>query len=176
MYRRVIERQEAVPSEINTDEIVLTHYRLRKLDAKNLGLTPDKSGELSGFKGAGSGQPREVRYGLLQEVIDKINQLFAGTGIEEVDGVNAAESLMRHVVENEQLQAEAIANTETDFEGSPTIVNELEDAMYRSASGLNGAYKALLQMEDFGKVKDVLLAMGLYEKTREEAERSAAMK
>tara|TARA_R110002051_G_scaffold325547_1_gene428776 strand:+ start:34558 stop:37683 length:3126 start_codon:yes stop_codon:yes gene_type:complete len=176
VYRRVIERQEAVPSEINTDEIVLTHYRLRKLDAKNLGLTPDKSGELSGFKGAGSGQPREVRYGLLQEVIDKINQLFAGTGIEEVDGVNAAESLMRHVVENEQLQAEAIANTETDFEGSPTIVNELEDAMYRSASGLNGAYKALLQMEDFGKVKDVLLAMGLYEKTREEAERSAAMK
>ncbi|MBH0007956.1 type I restriction endonuclease subunit R [Salinibacterium sp. SWN1162] len=174
VYRRVIERQEAAPSEINTDDIVLTHYRLRKQEAKSLGLTAGKAGELTGITESGSGKPREVKYGLLQEVIDKINQLFSGSGIDEVDGVNAAESLLRHVVENEKLQAEAIANTETDFEGSPTIVGELEDAMYRSANGLNGAFKALLQLEDFGQVKEVLIAMGLYEKTRAEAERVAS--
>src|SRR5690606_39632588 len=46
VYRRVIERQDAVPPVINTDEIVLTHYRLRKLDARNLKLTPDSPGVL----------------------------------------------------------------------------------------------------------------------------------
>src|SRR5690606_8482305 len=48
VYRRVIERQDAVPPVINTDEIVLTHYRLRKLDARNLKLTPDSPGVLGG--------------------------------------------------------------------------------------------------------------------------------
>jgi len=175
VYRRVIERQESVPSEINTDEIVLTHYRLRKLDAKNLGLTPDKSGELSGITESGSGQPREVKYGLLQEVIDKINQLFAGTGIEEVDAVSVTETIMRHVVENENIQNEAMANTAIDFETSPTIVKELEDVIYDSATGHNDAIKALLQMQDFGKLVDALVAMGLYEKTRGEAERVASI-
>src|SRR5690606_4864608 len=48
VYRRVIERQDADPRVINTDEIVLTHYRLRKLDARNLKLTPDSPGVLGG--------------------------------------------------------------------------------------------------------------------------------
>ena len=173
VYRRVIERQDADPRVINTDEIVLTHYRLRKLDAQSLGLTTGVSGELAGITEAGSGQPKEVKYGLLQDVIDKINDLFSGTGISEVDGVSVTETIMRHVVENEKIQAEAMANTSVDFESSPTIVSELEDMVYAAGIGHNDAIKALLQMESFGPFVKVLLAMGLYEKSRDEAERGA---
>lgn len=174
VYRRVIERQDADSRVINTDEIVLTHYRLRKLDSRNLGLTPGTPGELAGVTEAGSGQPREVKYGLLQDVIDKINELFSGTGISEVDGISVTETIMRHVVENEKIQAEAMANTPVDFESSPTIVGELEDMIYASGIGHNEAIKALLQMNNLTPLVNVLVAMGLYEKTRDEAERSAS--
>ncbi len=174
VYRRVIERDESDASAINTDDIVLTHYRLRKLDAQNLGLTPGKPGELSGITAAGSSQPREAKYGLLQDVIDRINGLFAGTDVDEINGVSAAETILRHVVDNPKIQAEAMANTPIDFETSPTIVSELEDVMYASAAGHSNAMKALLQKSDFGAIVKVLVAMGLYEKTRDEAERSAS--
>jgi type I restriction enzyme R subunit len=174
VYRRVIERQDAVPPVINTDEIVLTHYRLRKLDARNLKLTPDNPGILGGVTDSGSGQPREVKYGLLQDVIDKINDLFAGTGVSEVAGVSVAETVMRHVVENEKVQAEAMANTSVDFETSPTLEHEVEDMLYASGIGHNDGVKALLQMDSLGPLVKVLVAMGLYEKSRDEAERSAS--
>ena len=173
VYRRVIERDEALPPEINTDDIILTHYRLRKLEAQNLGLSGGQAGELSGITEAGSAQPREVKYGLLQEVIDKINQLFSGTGIDEVDSVSVTETIMRHVVGNEKIQAEAMANTAVDFESSPTILSELEDVIYASGIGHNDAIKALLQMQDLEPLVKVLVAMGLYEKTRSEAEHAA---
>ncbi len=173
VYRRVIERQDADPAAINTDDIVLTHYRLRKLDARNLGLTSGSSGELAGITAAGSAQAREAKYGLLQDVIDKINALFAGTDVDEINGVSAAETIMRHVVDNPKIQAEAMANTPIDFESSPTIVAELEDVIYASAAGHSNAMKALLQKSDFASIVDVLVAMGLYEKTRVEAERAA---
>ncbi len=173
VYRRVIERQETDPRIINTDEIVLTHYRLRRLEAQSLALTAGRSGELSGITEAGSGQPQEVKYGLLQEVIDKINDLFSGTGVDEVAGISATETIMRHIVENEKIQAEAMANTAVDFEGSPTIEAELEDVVYASGIGHNDAIKALLQMENLAPLVKVLHSMGLYEKTRDEAERGA---
>jgi type I restriction enzyme R subunit len=169
VYRRVIEKQDADPLVINTDDIVLTHYRLRKLDSQNLSLTAGQNGELSGITAAGSSQPRQTMYGLLQDVIDKINDLFAGTGIEEVDGVSVTETILRHVVENQKIQGEAMANTAIDFESSPTIVAELEDAIYASGIGHNNAIKALLQMGNLGPLVNVLMAMGLYEKTRDAA-------
>lgn len=174
VYRRAIERDEPDPAAINTDDIVLTHYRLRKLDAQNLGLTAGDSGELAGITAAGSAQPREAKYGLLQDVIDKINSLFAGTDVDEINGVSAAETILRHVVDNPKIQAEAMANTPIDFESSPTIVAELEDVMYASDAGHSNAMKALLHKGEFAAIVNVLVAMGLYEKTRREAERAAA--
>lgn len=153
---------------------MLTHYRLRKLEAQNLGLTSGEPGELAGLTAAGSSQPREVKYGLLQDVIDRINELFAGTGVDETSGVDRIQSLLHRVVENEKLQAEAMANTEVDFASSPTIVEQLEDLIYTSANGHNDATRALLQLPDLAKVVPVLLAMDIYEKLRAEAERAAS--
>lgn len=175
VYRRVIERQDADPAAINTDDIVLTHYRLRKLEAQNLGLTAGAIGALAGITAAGSAQPREAKYGLLQDVIDRINGLFAGTDVDEIGGVSAAETLLRYVVDNPKIQAEAMANTPIDFETSPTIIAELEDVMYASAAGHSNAMKSLLQKSDFAGIVAVLVAMGLYEKTRGEAERAASV-
>ena len=174
VYRRAIERSEPDPAAISTDDIVLTHYRLRRLENQSLGLTPGQPGSLSGLTEAGSATPRETKYGLLQEVIDRINELFAPAGVDEKDAVTATEGLFRHVVANERVQAEAMANTAVDFESSPTIATEVEDMIYASGIGLGDATKALLQLGDLGPVVKILLAMDLYEKARDEAERVAS--
>ena len=166
VYRRVIEREEPFAPTINADDIVLTHYRLRKLEAASLGLTSGTPGALSGITAVGSGAPQETKYGLLREVIDRINTLFTGTGIDEVDAVSVTETVLRHIVENESIQAEAMANTAADFNSSPTISAELETAIYASGIGHNAGIKALLQMGDLGPLVNVLIAMGLYEKSR----------
>lgn len=62
-----------------------------------------------------------------------------------------------------------MANTVIDFESSPTILAELEDAIYASGIGHNNAIKALLQMGNLGPLVNVLMAMGLCEKTRDAA-------
>jgi type I restriction enzyme R subunit len=166
VYRRVIEHDDPRAPTISADDIVLTHYRLRKLETASLGLTSGTPGELSGITAAGSGAPQETKYGLLQEVIDKINTLFTGSGIDEVDAVSVTETVLRHIVENESIQAEAMANTSADFHSSPTIPAELENAIYESGIGHNAGIKALLQMGDLGPLVNVLIAMGLYEKSR----------
>lgn len=173
VYRRVIERDEEYAPTINADDIVLTHYRLRKLEAASLGLTSGTPGELTGITATGSGAPRESKYGLLQEVIDQINTLFTGTGLDEVGAVSVTETVFRYVVENTSVQAEAMANTPADFNTSPTISAELEDAIYASGIGHNAGIKALLQMNDLAQLVNVLISMGLYEKARTAAEAGA---
>jgi hypothetical protein len=80
---------------------VLTHCRLGKLETATLGLTFDTTGQLSGGTAAGLGAPHATRYGLMQEVVDKINNLFTGSGIDEVDAVSVTETMLRHIVKNE---------------------------------------------------------------------------
>ncbi|MHA3724437.1 type I restriction endonuclease subunit R [Leucobacter sp. HY1910] len=166
VYRRVIAPEETAAASITSDDIVLTHYRLRKLESASLALSPGAPGELAGITAAGSGAPRETKYGLLQEVIDRINTLFTGTGVDEVDAVGVTESVLRHIVENDAVQAEAMANTAVDFNASPTIAIELEEAIYASGIGHGAGIKALLQMEDLAPLAQVLIDMGLHARAR----------
>ena len=60
-----------------------------------------------------------------------------------------------------------------DFEFSPSINVELEDAAYASGAQQNRAFQHLLQSQDWDRVKEMLLAMDMYEKLRERASRDA---
>ena len=71
-------------------------------------------------------------------------------------------SVLRHIVENDAVQAEAMANTAVDFNASPTIAIELEEAIYASGVGRGAGNKALLQVEDLAWLAQVLIDMGLH--------------
>lgn len=173
VYRRTIERDTDDGPAIVTDDIVLTHYRLRRQEQRELKLADGDAGGLTGMTDAGSGQPHEPKYGPLQAVIDQINQLFIGTGVGEIDQVSTVETVARHLVENQRLQSEAMANTPVDFASSPTIETELEDVVYAAAAGNGSAFKALLQLDSLKPLVPILLAAGIYEKLRDEAARAA---
>jgi type I restriction enzyme R subunit len=169
VFRGAIAREPGGTDTVITDDVVLTHYRLRRQEAQRLQLGDADPGALAGITEAGSGTAREGKYGPLSAVIDQINQLFAGTGVAETDQVNAVESILRHAVENPALQAEAVANTPVDFASSPTIQVELDELPYAAGIGHQQAIKALLQQGDLKQLADILLGAGLYEKLREAA-------
>lgn len=169
VFRRVIERDEPQVPVLDLDDVILTHYRLRRMDQQSLGLTQGEAGELAGITEGGSGQAKETKYGWLSEIIDQLNTLFAGSGLGETDQVNSFESVFRHAVDNPQLQAEAMANTQADFDTSPTIHGQVEELLYTTGEGHEAAISALLAMEDIGGLIKVLLQAGLYERLRSAA-------
>lgn len=93
--------------------------------------------------------------------------------MSETDQVGVVEAVTRHLVENQRLQAEAMANTPADFSTSPTIEAELEDIVYAAAADNSGAFRALLQLESLKPLVPILIAAGIYERLRDEAERAA---
>lgn len=169
VFRRVIERDEPGNKVLDLDDVILTHYRLRRLDQQTLTLTGDERGELAGITAGGSGQARETKYGWLSEIIDQLNTLFAGSGLGETDQVNSFESVFRHAVDNPQLQAEAMANSQADFDTSPTIHTQVEELLYTAGVGHQEAISALLEMDDITGLIRILLQAGLYEKLRDAA-------
>ncbi|HWL59624.1 MAG TPA: type I restriction endonuclease [Microbacteriaceae bacterium] len=168
LYVRLIQREHTTGPQI-ADDIVLTHYKLRRLGEQTLKLGDGEGGGLTGVTAAGSGSATEAKYGPLSQVIDRINELFAGTGIAEVDQVNAISSLMNHAVQNPTLQAQAMANTAADFALSPDIEGAVEDLAYAAGNGHSQAITALLKQGDLGTIARVLLGAGLYEALRREA-------
>jgi len=174
VYRSVIERESTTAGPTLADDIVLTHYRLKRLGQATLVLNSGGGPGLTGVTSVGSGVPREPKYGPLSSVIKQINDLFVGTGISAVDQVNVVQSVMRHAVENPQLRAQAMANTEADFALSPGIPSEIEDVMYQTGIGHNDALQALLKMADTKGLVKVLLDAGLWQSLRDSALESAA--
>jgi hypothetical protein len=71
------------------------------------------------------------------------------------------ELILRHIVDNEKIQAEVMANTAIDFETSPAIIGELEGVIYASAIGCDDAIVS-------GHEKVPLVAIGANERSGHE--------
>ncbi|MET4159960.1 type I restriction endonuclease [Agromyces sp. PvR057] len=168
VFARKIQRQHTAGPGV-ADDIVLTHYRMKRLGNAGIALHPGAGTGLTGITDTGSATPKETKYGPLSSVIERINELFAGTGIGETDQVNAISSLLRHAAANPTLQAQAMANTEQDFSVSPDLEGAVEDVAYAAGDGHSKAIAAVLTRMDLGEVVKVLLGAGLYEALRREA-------
>ena len=173
VYRRVIQRQDAGTAATVADDIVLTHYRLRRRGEQALGLAAGAGEGLAGLTEAGTGVPREPQYGPLSAVIQQINDLFVGSGIEEGDQVATVEWIMRKAAENPDVQAQAMANTEADFRQSPDLGTSVEDVAYTSAADASSAMQVVLQQTDVRALLRILLDAGLYGRARDAATRAA---
>jgi type I restriction enzyme R subunit len=169
VYRGAI-RYDEPGDEINLSDLVLAKYKLTKSSEGSLGLTPGRPGQLSGVTAVGSGQIKATRYGLLEEVLKHINELFAGSDLEEVDRVNAFRSISHYATNSQCLQAEAMANSESDFAHSPSIIQELEDIPYRAELGHQAAIRYLVNSGQYRQLAEALLAQGLYEELRRAAQ------
>nr|WP_246409995.1 DEAD/DEAH box helicase family protein [Kaistia hirudinis] len=156
---------------VDVSQLTLTHHVLRTKGALPLPLGDGEKPKLAPADEAGSGAVQEKEKALLNEIIAKVNDLF---GSDTTDGdqlVYVNNVLKGKLLESEELVVQAANNSKAQFSNSPTLTNEIMNAIIDALTANQSLSKQAL---DSAKVreglKDVLLGPGrLYEALRERA-------
>ena len=87
---------------------------------------------LKGTTAVGGGQVREKQRGPLEEVIEKINEIFAGEGVDASPSQQEAwvSALVAPLMEDEKLLGQAGANSLEQFLASPNLERSAMGAVY----------------------------------------------
>lgn len=161
-------RFERERTEVDLSQIVLTHHAVRSLGKRHLDLKPGDAEPLSPLTEPGTGVVQEREKAELREIIARINQLF-GTEISDQDQVTFVMDVVRgKVLQSEELQRQAGANSEAQFRNSPTLDSELLDAIM-DAMEVHQAMsrKAIADPQVRAGLKEILLGPGrLYRELR----------
>jgi type I restriction enzyme R subunit len=118
--------ENAPESFIDLSEVELLRYQI--VEQKKTSLLLDETGELKPISGIGTHEPRDPKMVLLNEAIEKVNQLVDFTDGSESSGRVIVDAVKEKLRENETIVAQARANGEDQFLGS----SELQDAVVRA--------------------------------------------
>jgi len=116
--------------EVDLSNIVMSHYRVSKLHQQDLKLQEGKSEyQLDGGSGAGTATPKDKQEALLSQIIDRLNEVFAGEDFTDKDKVNFMNTIWNKVTENE-LVVKQFTNNSVDQIMLGGYPNAAEDAMF----------------------------------------------
>ena len=115
---------------IDLSALRLTHHRMRDLGQQRLNLGTDQPAEkLTPMTDAGSGRVQDKHKQRLAEIIAAINDLFEGE-VTDGDAVTYVDGVIKgKLLESSTLRAQAAANTREQFANSPTLQDELMNAI-----------------------------------------------
>ncbi len=124
---------------IDLSDVEMTHYRLTKQDTKNLMLVEETEGDyrLKGISSIGGGQFKDQEHEFLSEIIDRLNDLFAGdfTG---TDVVNYANTIADKVRENQSVMEQIKNNT-----AEQAILGDFPEAVQKAVIDSMGVHEGL---------------------------------
>jgi len=162
---------------IDLTKIKLTHYGL-----KTQGKTPLTPGfgeapKLAPLNEAGSGSVNEKEKARLAEIIERVNGLFEGELTDDDQLVYVNNVLKGKLLESEELATQAANNTKAQFANSPTLSQEILNAVMDALAAHSTMSKQALGSERVRDgLKDVLLGPAqLYEALREKAGKEAGL-
>lgn len=145
-------REAAVNDDvIDLDDVALSHYRLSKIKQQNLGLSVDGAEGLEPGSGLGSGVARDQTEEFLSQIIQRLNDLFAGDSLTDADMVNYAETITAKVRENARVMTQ-IANNTREQAMLGDFQKAVEDAILDSNEVHQKQMLKLLSMPDKGSV------------------------
>jgi len=124
--------RESVDSEDDVDlsNIVMSHYRVSKLHQQDLKLQEGKSEyQLDGGSGAGTATPKDKQEAMLSQIIERLNEVFAGEDFTDKDKVNFMNTIWDKVTENE-IVVKQFTNNSVDQIMLGGYPNAAEDAMF----------------------------------------------
>ena len=124
--------RESVDNEDDVDlsNIVMSHYRVSKLHQQDLKLQEGKSEyQLDGGSGAGTATPKDKQEALLSQIIERLNEVFAGEDFTDKDKVNFMNTIWDKVTENE-IVVKQFTNNSVDQIMLGGYPNAAEDAMF----------------------------------------------
>ncbi|MBI1686446.1 type I restriction endonuclease subunit R [Caulobacter hibisci] len=139
---------------IDLSGVKLTHHSLKAEAKRDLLYSGGDAPKLPGMSDTGSGSLQEKDKARLDEIIARVNDLFEGqlTDDDQLHYVNGF--LKSHMLASEELQEQAKANTRAQFSASPTLKQELLDAVMDSDEAFTTMSRQVLSSE---RVREELL-------------------
>lgn len=128
--------------EVDLSNIVMSHYRVSKLYQQDLKLQ-EGSGELEAGGGAGTATPKDIKEAFLSQIIERLNEVFAGEDFTENDMVNFQNTIWDKVTENE-IVVKQFSNNSTDQIMLGGYPDAAMDALFESQEAYEGMTMHLL--------------------------------
>ena len=153
---------------IDLSKILLTHHHLKNLGKRAMPFGQGETPKLEPITEAGSGSVQEKEKALLNEIIEKVNDLFEGELTDQDKLVNVNNVIKGKLLESETLRQQAVNNTKEQFANSPDLKTELLNAIMGALDPHTLMSTQALNSPTVQRgMKDILLNnAGLYESLR----------
>ena len=156
-YKRLIPLLEFDRERVGIDlsQVQLTHHALKKRSTDSLPLLPGLGDPLQPIKNSGAGLVREREKALMDELIERVNELFSG----------------EKMLESRTLQQQARNNTKEQFGSSPDLMTTLNDAIIDAYDAHKTMSQQALNSKELqmGLLRILLDYGNLYDKLRARA-------
>jgi type I restriction enzyme R subunit len=152
---------------VDVSQLQLTHHTLKELSKQPMALGGDAD-KIKPVDGAGSGTLQERMKALLREIIERVNDLFDGDLTDGDQLVYINDVIRGKLLESEELVTQARNNSKAQFAASPTLDNELLNAIIDALDAHQKMSQQALGSEKVrAGLKDILLGPAqLYEALR----------
>lgn len=156
---------------IDLSKVVLTHHNLKNLGKRAMPLNKGENPKLNPITESGSGSVQEKEKSLLNEIIEKVNDLFDGDLTDQDKLVYVNNVIKGKLLESEKLQQQAANNSKEQFANSPDLKAELMSAIIGALDAHTAMSTQALDSEIVRMgLQDVLLNQArLYETLREKS-------
>lgn len=158
---------------IDLSKVVLTHHTIRSLGKHAMPLA-GQAAKLEPLTAAGSGSVQEREKALLNEIIEKVNDLFEGELTDQDKLVYVNNVIKGKLLESEKLRQQATNNTKEQFANSPDLHSELMNAIMDALDAHTAMSTQALNSQLVQRgMKDILLNYaGLWESLRARQEKT----
>ena len=122
-YLEPLVKPSRVRQEIDLSGVVLTHHKLHSQGNQNIPLRSGEEEEtkLKPITDVGTGVARDPEKVKLEELIEKLNNLFDDGSLTDADTVAYFNHIAAKMMEDEDLVQQAKANSRAQFKQSPTL-------------------------------------------------------
>jgi type I restriction enzyme, R subunit len=152
---------------VDLSGVKLTHHNLKDQGKRNLAIGGDAVA-LPPITAVGSGSVQDKEKALLAEIIAKVNDLFEGELTDDDQLIYVNNVIKGKLLESEALRVQAQNNSKSQFAASPTLANEILNAVMDALSAHETmSSQALHSQKVRDGLKEILLGPGqLYEALR----------
>jgi len=153
---------------IDLSQVVLTHHNLKNKGKQAMKLADGEYPKLAPLKEAGSGSVQEKEKAFLNEIIQKVNDLFKGDLTDNDKLVYVNNVILGKLLESQTLIQQANNNSKEQFSSSPDLKTELMNAIIDALEAHTTMSTQALQSEAVRDgLRDILLGPAkLYEMLR----------
>ena len=157
---------------VDLSQVVLTHHTLRNKGKQKMKLADAQYPELQPLAEAGSGKVRDEKKAYLNEIIEKVNDLFKGELTDNDKLVYVNDVIKGKLLESETLKQQASSNSKEQFSNSPDLSKEILTAVMDALEAHETMSTQALDSEELRDgLKDILLGPArLYELLRDEGD------